>query len=529
MLPKIHKRLFDVPGRPVISNSSFYTENISKFLDFHFQPLAKQVKSFIKDTNDFLKKLSNLQNVSKETLLCTVDVVGLYPNIPHEDGLEALKSVLDDRKDKSVSTETLLELTECVLKNNIFEHNSQVFRQLQGTAIGTKMAPSYAILFMSKLEQKLLETSTLKPTVWWRYIDDIFFLWDHGEESLKDFIQHLNSVHPTIKFTAEYSKDTINFLDVKVSKQGTRLVSDLYVKPTDTHQYLDPTSCHPIHCINSIPYSQALRLNRICSETRFFDIRCNELESWLIDRGYNANLVRKKVLEARRQKRSDLLNKEKGDKTSKLVLNITYHPHFKNLSTLLRKLHIILSCDNAHKNVFADIPIVGFRKGKSLKDLLVRARVPSLCKIKGESGKCLGKRCGVCAAIKTTSDFCDNKGKSYKIRAGSLNCNSSNVVYLLTCKVCKIQYVGSCTTKFRLRFNNYKSCYDRHKVKSVPQQQLHSHFDKVDHNGFSDFEFTLIDQGNDLNCVRKREMFWQHKLNTFYPHGLNDCEVFLPT
>ena len=66
---------------------------------------------------------------------------------------------------------------------------------------------------------------------------------------------------------------------------------------------------------------------------------------------------------------------------------------------------------------------------------------------------------------------------------------------------------------------------NRCKIKNVPQQQLHSHFDKEDHNGFSDFEFTLIDQDNDLTCVRKREMFWQHKLNTFYPHGLNDCEV----
>ena len=63
--------------------------------------------------------------MSKETLLCTVD-----PNIPHEDGLETLTIVLDDRKDKSVSTEILLELTECVLKHNVFEHNSQIFKQL---------------------------------------------------------------------------------------------------------------------------------------------------------------------------------------------------------------------------------------------------------------------------------------------------------------------------------------------------------------------------------------------------------------
>lgn len=60
LLPKYHKQMFSVPGRPVISNCSYYTENISAFLDFHLPPLAKKVKSFLKDTNDFYKKLSNL-------------------------------------------------------------------------------------------------------------------------------------------------------------------------------------------------------------------------------------------------------------------------------------------------------------------------------------------------------------------------------------------------------------------------------------------------------------------------------------
>ena len=60
LLPKIHKRLYDVPGRPVISNSSYYTENISSFVEFHLKPLAQKVQSYIKDTNDFLEKLSNL-------------------------------------------------------------------------------------------------------------------------------------------------------------------------------------------------------------------------------------------------------------------------------------------------------------------------------------------------------------------------------------------------------------------------------------------------------------------------------------
>ena len=88
--------------------------------------------------------------------------------------MTAIKKALDAREDKTIPTESILELAEVLLKNNIFEHNNKTFRQKQGTAIGTKMAPSYAILFMSELEDNFLKTAPLKPYVWWRYIDDIF-------------------------------------------------------------------------------------------------------------------------------------------------------------------------------------------------------------------------------------------------------------------------------------------------------------------------------------------------------------------
>ena len=407
LLPKIHKRLYNVPGRPVISNSSFYTENISAFLDSHLKPLARQVKSFVKDTNDFLLKLNSLPPLSQDTILCTVDVVGLYPNIPHADGLKALKTALDSREDKSISTDSLFELAKCVLENNVFEHNGRVFKQKQGTAIGTKMAPSYAVLFMDDLERKLLETSPLKPQVWWRYIDDIFLLWEHGEESLRLFLQHLNAAHPTIKFTADYSYETVNFLDVNVSRHGEGLRTDLFVKPTDTHQYLEASSCHPAHCKSSIPYSQALRLNRICSEPAFFDQRCNELESFLIKRGYDERLVRRQVLKARKFKRDDLLIRERGEKKDKLTLNVTFHPSFQNtLNQIIREAHTILTYDKDHKEVFQEIPIVGFRKGKSLKDILVRAKVPSLSDRMGFSQGCGRLNCGVCPDhINRSSEF----------------------------------------------------------------------------------------------------------------------------
>ena len=102
------------------------------------------------------------------------------------------------------------------------------------------------------------------------------------------------------------------------------------------------------------------------------------------------------------------------------------------------------------------------------------------------------------------------------------------MIYLVQCKTCGKQYVGSCTTKFRMRFNNYKNCYKKHQIgQIVPQQSFHNHFNQDTHNGIDDWEFTIIDQGSCLETVRKKESFWQDTLNTFSPFGLNEKNVSL--
>ena len=97
-------------GRPIFSNCGFYTENIFSFLNYHLQPIAQKLNSFIKDANHFLRKIKSLGQLPEGAILCTVDVVGLYPNIPHEKGLASLNSFFDARTEKKVTTETLAEL-----------------------------------------------------------------------------------------------------------------------------------------------------------------------------------------------------------------------------------------------------------------------------------------------------------------------------------------------------------------------------------------------------------------------------------
>ena len=188
-----------------------------------------------------------------------------------------MQKALDVREHKIVLTDSLNELAECVLKNNIFEYNTSFYKQLRGTTIGNKMAPPYAIIFLGDLEEKLLKDCDKKQLTCWQCIDDIFMLWQHGEKELKKFLEFLNSYHPTIKFITNHLRET-NFLDVSVRKKGNQLVTDLYIKPTDTHLFLHASSYHVYHSKKSIPSSHALRLNRICSENLSDNKSCNELE-----------------------------------------------------------------------------------------------------------------------------------------------------------------------------------------------------------------------------------------------------------
>ena len=104
----------------MISNCGYCTEKISSTLDYQVQPLAQKVKSYNKDTNHFLIKLKSLGKLPQDAILCTIDVFGLYPNIPHSEGLTSLRRFLELRDKKEISSDIVAELAEIVLKTTFF-------------------------------------------------------------------------------------------------------------------------------------------------------------------------------------------------------------------------------------------------------------------------------------------------------------------------------------------------------------------------------------------------------------------------
>ena len=139
------------------------------------------------------------------------DVVGLYPSIPHNVGLRALKEALDKQEQKKIPTEDLLQMAEFVLKNIFLGFNNQIKQQNSGTAISTKCAPTYACIFMDKVKTEFLEAKTDKPFWWVRYIDDIFFIWTHVQEKPKVFLEDLNKFYLIESLQAFEVKKMLHF------------------------------------------------------------------------------------------------------------------------------------------------------------------------------------------------------------------------------------------------------------------------------------------------------------------------------
>ena len=110
-LPKIHRQLLNVPRRPVINNFGTPTEKISEFLDNYLQPIMRKGFSYIKDSGDFANEIRGIGSIPANVILVTVDVTALYPSIPHNVRLEALRSTLDKREQKRISTEELVQMS----------------------------------------------------------------------------------------------------------------------------------------------------------------------------------------------------------------------------------------------------------------------------------------------------------------------------------------------------------------------------------------------------------------------------------
>jgi hypothetical protein len=382
------------------------------------------------------------------------------------------------------------------------------------------MAPSYANIFMGKLEKQLLESSIERPLSWYRFIDDVDMKWTQSDEELQNFLSRANNLHPSIKFTHEISNTTISFLDTSSSLSEGVLSTDLYSKPTDTNQYPLPNSCHPPRVTKSIPYSQALRIRRIFSTDKSLKKRLGQLKNNLKRRGNKQSIIKNSFNKANNIYRSRLLQYKEKQKCKRTPCVLTYHPCLRNSFNTIRGHWISVEKNSKLSKVFPEPPMVAFKQPNSLRNLLVRAEMAKPNTTIGKSHSCGDKRCKCSKHMQHSSSYTSKvTGKQYKIFY-TVNCKSANVIYILECSVCGLQYVGESKQPFHKRPNGHRN--DLTKKTFLPVSQ-HSRLSDHSLEDFNRMKIIIIEQ----NCLwsdfqrENGERFWIKELRVLHPDGIN--------
>ena len=312
--------------------------------------------------------------------------MSLYNNIPHDLGIEALTFWLNRYPadlDQRYTKDFIIESAKLILHNNHFEFGNSNFKQVLGTAMGTKSAPTYASLVLGFLEITMYQRISNKydkshaeviNKEFKRYLDDCFLVWNDTWGDVFEFHDLLNNLHPSIKFTMEQNYDGLAFVDIFIKRKGSSIITDIYYKPTDTKQYLDYNSCHPRHIRRNVPFNLARRICTIVEDESLRHKRLEELKVCLTKRHYPLAVIEYGIEKAKDIDITILRTPHEHIDTDIITFVTTHNPNNVNIFNFLQINKEILNNSTRCKDVLRNTTFVNSkRQNQTLKSILVRA------------------------------------------------------------------------------------------------------------------------------------------------------------
>ena len=171
---------------------------------------------------------------------------------------------------------------------SVFLYKGMAYKQIDGVAMGSPLAPLLANWFVANIEDKILSDTTLnycKPVIYKRYVDDIFAVFQSGTER-DEFFKNLNEAHPNLTFTMETSTSSLPFLDVSITIRDGQYHSSVYRKPTNTGVLMHYDSMAPQKWKRALVKCLLNRAYRISSNFTNFIQEVNNIKSILSNNGY---------------------------------------------------------------------------------------------------------------------------------------------------------------------------------------------------------------------------------------------------
>ena len=404
----------DLSLRPIVAGPACPTHRLSHFLDLILRPLVSEVKANVRDTVDFLGRLP--KTLEENYKMATFDVENLYGNITHEIGLEAISYWLNrfPLLNERISNDFILEALCLILRNNNFNFQGKFYRQLRGTAMGTKVAPVYATLTLGFLELSLYNTintnygplaGNLFLNNYFRYLDDIFLIFDQNLLPVDDLCIIFNELNPDLNFKLETLGDEINFLDVKVKVEDCVITTDIFYKATDSKQYLNFFSHHPHHTKVALPYNLSRRICTIVSSNEIRKGRLEEMKRYLTNCNYPEKLIDDSIKKALTLNRTELIksvpsNSTQDSNLASIVHVSTFHSNYSSNNQILHSHFNQLKENGTTSEIFSNKKLLlSKRQPPNLKSLLTKAQLQST--VTGGVYSCGNARCQLCNILLT--------------------------------------------------------------------------------------------------------------------------------
>lgn len=527
ILPKIHKNISTwpipnkmPPGRPVVSDINSESYRVSDYVDSFLKPLACKHPSYIKNSYDFIEKIKNC-SINQNTYLVTGDVTSLYTNMKHDIMLSSITKIFNKYPDLNRPDNYLLKLLELMIKNNDFEFNSETYLQIVGCPQGKIIGPSAANIYMIDFDKAAMLDFKIKPSVFFRFLDDVFLLWNGTLEELKEYETFLNNLIPGIEIKLEASLVSVNFLDITIYKNQNSdnsfsLQTKIYVKPTDTQNLLHTESFHPPHTTKGILKSQLIRYKRISSTWEDYVGAAKTLFQNLRGRGYSWVKMWEELKYIWFYYNDSDRNNNNADNKPIFPLIV----HFDKIGRQLGQKYRDILTDS---NLFSDNKfLLAYKNHDNLGKSLIKSVIRLADETENQkyfSKKCTSNKCKSCHHVSEGSTFFShNTGRKFNLKQ-NITCKSKNLIYLVTCQKCRKQYVGQTSRTLAERIANHLSC-----IRTNKSNPISIHFNMPGHSvkDFSIQGIELINSKTNISeILNNKEMYWQDTLHTIYPLGIN--------
>ena len=529
-LVKTHKE--GNPVRVITSGCGTAIENLSIFVEKCLYSEVLNIECRVQDTSEMLTIIDNLNSsLTSDCKLVSFDIINMFPSIDNISGLKSVKKVLESRSNQFPPSNCIIEALKLCLESNNSIFNNKHYLRSDGTAQGPHMSCSYSDIAIQYFDIKALEFNPL-VICWKRFRDDIFVVWPHTLEELQIFLNYMNNIDQIkkIQFTMEVAKDSLEFLDLKLTfdKESKKISVDVFSKATNSFTYVLPNTCFPKSNIENIPKGVALRLRRICDSDNKSEKRSKEYQNYFIGRDYKPRKVRKQFSDIRNISREEARQPKTHNERFSTSCNLItqYNPLLPNIKTIIKKHLPVLHSNQNMLEIFPRNTInVTYKRGKNLRELTSPLLFPRVHNQHSSSSEKCQKRCDICTnfLVASTEFTCFATKHKYKVK-GILKCTSKNVIYLISCKCCRKQYIGS-VIGFKERFRIHKSDINTGKVRCGVANHLlnvcHSEGNKFEYLQIQLKEQVSVNNSKNIDkMLWEREKYWQAQLFTL-THGLN--------